>query len=104
MGSMTIQIRRKGVITLPVELRSRYGLDEGDVLTVEDLGDGTILLVPRVSQFVHLPGHGGEFILGQLLQYSRSGFRVDREQDGSGLLLSIQVIHAGSPSAIRDCC
>lgn len=54
MGSKTIQIRKKGVITLPVELRTRYSLDEGDVFTVEDLGDGSFLLVPRVSQVVHL--------------------------------------------------
>jgi len=41
---MTVQIRRKGAITLPVELRRRYGLGEGDVFTVVDLGDGSILL------------------------------------------------------------
>ena len=50
MGAVTIQIRRKGVITLPVELRRRYNLGEGDVLTLEDLGDGTFLLAPRVSR------------------------------------------------------
>jgi bifunctional DNA-binding transcriptional regulator/antitoxin component of YhaV-PrlF toxin-antitoxin module len=50
MSTLTIQIRRKGVITLPIELRRRYGLDEGDVLTLEDLGDGSFLLTPHVSQ------------------------------------------------------
>lgn len=54
MGTMTIQIRRKGVITLPVELRRRYGLDEGDAFALEDLGDGTFLLVPRLSQVARL--------------------------------------------------
>ena len=49
MSSTTVQIRRKGVITLPVELRKRYDLSEGDVLTLEDL-DGTFLLIPRVSR------------------------------------------------------
>lgn len=54
MSTLTVQIRRKGVITLPAELRNRYGLDEGDVFTLEDLGDGSFLLVPHVSQVARL--------------------------------------------------
>ena len=45
-----IQIRKKGSITLPVELRKKYGLGEGDVLTLIDVGDGTIFLTPRASE------------------------------------------------------
>ncbi len=54
MTTMTIQMRRKGVITLPVELRRQYDLDEGDVFTLVDLGDGSFLLTPRVSQVARL--------------------------------------------------
>ena len=54
MNAITVQIRRKGVITLPVELRNRYDLAEGDVLTLQDLGDGTFLLVSRASQVARL--------------------------------------------------
>ena len=54
MATMTVQIRRKGVITLPVELRRRYDLDEGDVFTLVDLGDGSFLLTPQVSQVARL--------------------------------------------------
>jgi len=54
MTTLTVQIRRKGVITLPMELRRQYSLDEGDVLTMLDLGDGSLLLVPRVSQVARL--------------------------------------------------
>jgi len=54
MTTLTVQIRRKGVITLPMELRRQYSLDEGDVLTVLDLGGGSLLLVPRVSQVARL--------------------------------------------------
>ena len=54
MTTMTVQIRRKGVITLPVELRRQYNLDEGDVFTLVDLGDGSFLLTPRVSQVARL--------------------------------------------------
>jgi AbrB family looped-hinge helix DNA binding protein len=54
MTTMTVQIRRKGVITLPVELRRQYGLGEGDVFTLVDLGDGSILLTSQVSQVARL--------------------------------------------------
>ena len=45
-----VQIRRKGLITLPVELRRQYDLGEGDVFTLVDLGDGSFFLTPRGSQ------------------------------------------------------
>ena len=54
MSAVTIQIRRKGVITLPIELRKRYGVNEGDVFTLQDLGDGSFLLLPRVSRVASL--------------------------------------------------
>jgi AbrB family looped-hinge helix DNA binding protein len=54
MTTTTVQIRRKGVITLPAELRRQYGLDEGDVFTLVDLGDGSFLLTPRLSQVARL--------------------------------------------------
>jgi AbrB family looped-hinge helix DNA binding protein len=46
----TLQIRSKGTITLPASLRKKYKLEEGEVLTLIDLGEGTILLKPMVSQ------------------------------------------------------
>ena len=46
----TLQIRSKGTITLPASLRKKYNLEEGEVLTIIDLGEGTILLKPMVSQ------------------------------------------------------
>jgi len=48
--STTIQIRGKGTVTLPVELRRKYGFDEGDVITLVDLGEGSSLITPTVSQ------------------------------------------------------
>jgi bifunctional DNA-binding transcriptional regulator/antitoxin component of YhaV-PrlF toxin-antitoxin module len=47
--STTLQIRTKGSLTLPVELRRKYGLNEGDVLTLVDLGDGAFVLYPGVT-------------------------------------------------------
>lgn len=54
MATMTVQIRRKGLITLPVELRRQYDLSEGDVFTLVDMGDGSFFLTPRVSQVARL--------------------------------------------------
>ena len=62
MSSTMVQIRRKGVITLPVELRNRYDLAEGDVLTLDDLGDGSFLLVPRVSRVTRLGDRVAEML------------------------------------------
>jgi len=46
----TIQIRSKGTITLPTEFRKKYGLEEGEVLNIVELGDGAFLLSPRRSR------------------------------------------------------
>jgi bifunctional DNA-binding transcriptional regulator/antitoxin component of YhaV-PrlF toxin-antitoxin module len=43
-----VQIGKRGTVTLPVQLRKRYGLDPGDLLTVLDLG-GVFVLSPEVS-------------------------------------------------------
>ena len=67
MSTTTIQIRRKGVITLPVDVRREYSLNEGDVLTLVDLGDGSLLLTPGISQVV------------------RSGDRVARVMEKGGV-------------------
>ena len=43
-----VQVRDRGVVTLPKPLRERYGLGTGDVLDVVDL-DGVFVLSPRAS-------------------------------------------------------
>jgi bifunctional DNA-binding transcriptional regulator/antitoxin component of YhaV-PrlF toxin-antitoxin module len=49
MASETVQMRAKGNITIPAELRKKYALEDGDVFTLIDLGDGSFFVVPRVS-------------------------------------------------------
>ena len=46
----TVKIRRNGTITIPTKLRKEYKLEEGQALTIIDLGKGTILLTPKVFQ------------------------------------------------------
>ncbi len=52
----TIQMRSKGALTLPADLRKKYALEEGDVFTVVDLGDGAFFLSPRLSIVPKLVG------------------------------------------------
>jgi len=46
--STTIQMRKKGSITIPKSIRQKYTLDENDPLTLVDLGDG-IFISPKKS-------------------------------------------------------
>ncbi len=48
METRLLQLRGRGTLTLPARIRERYGLDEGDPITLVDL-DGALLLSPRVS-------------------------------------------------------
>jgi bifunctional DNA-binding transcriptional regulator/antitoxin component of YhaV-PrlF toxin-antitoxin module len=43
-------VRKKGSLTLPMDLRTKYGVDEGDLFTLIDMGDGSFLLTPRAMQ------------------------------------------------------
>ena len=54
MDAVTVQIRRRGGLTLPAELRRRYDIDEGDAFTLVDLGERSFLLTSQVSRVAHL--------------------------------------------------
>lgn len=41
----TLQVRSRGVLTLPVELRQKYNIEEGDTFRLVDL-DGIFVLTP----------------------------------------------------------
>lgn len=58
----TIQVRKKGSFTLPMDLRTKYGVGEGDVFTLIDLGDGSFLLTPRISQVNRLGDRVAEIL------------------------------------------
>jgi bifunctional DNA-binding transcriptional regulator/antitoxin component of YhaV-PrlF toxin-antitoxin module len=47
---MDVQLRRNGIIRLPLELRRKYNLTKGDLFTLIDLGEGTFRFVPGLSQ------------------------------------------------------
>jgi bifunctional DNA-binding transcriptional regulator/antitoxin component of YhaV-PrlF toxin-antitoxin module len=50
---ITIQVRNRGVITLPAGLREKYGIENGDILRLVDL-DGVFVLTPMVPMVPEL--------------------------------------------------
>lgn len=49
----TIQVRQRGTLTLPSDLRKKYGIREGDTYRVIDL-DGIFVLTPMVPMVPEL--------------------------------------------------
>jgi bifunctional DNA-binding transcriptional regulator/antitoxin component of YhaV-PrlF toxin-antitoxin module len=49
----TVQVRQRGALTLPVELRDRYKIEPGDTYRVLDL-DGIFVLIPMIPMVLEL--------------------------------------------------
>lgn len=49
-NTFQVQVVRRGIITLPKELRDHNSIEEGDMLTLTDLGDGVVIISPRSSR------------------------------------------------------
>ncbi len=49
----TIQVRQRGILTLPAELREKYGIEPGDTFRLVDL-DGIFVLTPMVPMVPEL--------------------------------------------------
>jgi AbrB family looped-hinge helix DNA binding protein len=49
-NTFKVQVVRRGLITLPKELREQNRIDEGDTLTLIDLGEGVFVMSPRRSR------------------------------------------------------
>lgn len=50
---ITVQVRQKGTLTLPAELRERHGIESGDTYRILDL-DGIFVLTPMVAMVPEL--------------------------------------------------
>jgi len=48
-----IQVRNRGVITIPAEIREKYGIENGDIYRLVDL-DGVFVLTPLVPMVPEL--------------------------------------------------
>ncbi len=77
----TVRLARRGVLTLPKPIREKYGLREGDVLTLIDL-DGMLLLSPRESRIDMLANRIREELetQGETLESMLRALREEREQ------------------------
>lgn len=53
MVDTAIQVRKRGVVTLPAELRRKYDIQEGDTFRLIDL-DGIFVLTPMVPMVPEL--------------------------------------------------
>ena len=49
-NTFLVQVVRRGIITLPKQLRESNQIEEGDLLTLIDLGDGIVVMSPRRSR------------------------------------------------------
>jgi len=49
----TVQVRQRGTLTLPAELRKKYGIETGDTFRLVDL-DGVFVLTPMVPMVPEL--------------------------------------------------
>lgn len=81
MAGNSIQVRKKGTITLPVDLRAKYGVDEGDIFTLIDLGDGSFLLTPRISQVNRLGDRVAEMLNAENVSLDDLLTSLDEERE-----------------------
>lgn len=49
----TVQVRQRGTLTLPAELRQKYGIESGDTFRLVDL-DGVLVLTPMTPMVPEL--------------------------------------------------
>jgi bifunctional DNA-binding transcriptional regulator/antitoxin component of YhaV-PrlF toxin-antitoxin module len=82
MNEATIQLRDKGVITLPMSLRRKYSLRTGDVFSVIDIGDGTFILSARSSRVAALGDQVADILQaeGVTLEEILQGLDEERER------------------------
>ncbi len=79
--AITVLMRQRGAITLPVKLRQKYDFEEGSVFTVIDL-DGAILLIPRTTAVPKLAAEIEQLRqeAGVSLEELLAGLREERER------------------------
>ena len=80
-----IQIRKRGTLTLPKKIRDKYGLDEGDPVTLIDLGEG-ILISPKPATMPKLAAQLESLMVqhGLSLEDLVKGVAEERARYGKG--------------------
>ena len=80
----TIQVRKRGVVTLPSALRKKYDIKEGDSFRLVDL-DGIFLLTPLVPMVPELAREIEKARLeaGPSMEDLLEGLRKQRSESGA---------------------
>lgn len=85
-----VQVRQRGILTLPSELREKYGIQPGDTFRLVDL-DGVFVLTPMVPMVPELAREierarlEAGLNVDELLRLLRERRRREvREEDGPG--------------------
>jgi bifunctional DNA-binding transcriptional regulator/antitoxin component of YhaV-PrlF toxin-antitoxin module len=83
MDSTTVQMAKRGVITIPQPIRESYGMQPGDTFTLLDLG-GVLVLSPRRSEVDALAERiGAQWAKeGETLETMLQALREERDQRG----------------------
>ncbi|MGI8824920.1 MAG: AbrB/MazE/SpoVT family DNA-binding domain-containing protein [Chloroflexota bacterium] len=85
--TVTLQVRERGVVTLPAELREKYGIQPGDSFRLVDL-DGVFVLTPMVPMVPELAREierlrlSAGLTVDDLLEGLRERSRTEVEGDG----------------------
>ncbi len=90
----TVQVRKRGTLTLPAELREKYNIKPGDTLRLVDL-DGVFILTPLrplvpdlAREIEHLREEQGlsiEELLAALREQREQYYKEHYEQDASAV-------------------
>jgi AbrB family looped-hinge helix DNA binding protein len=77
----TVQVRQRGTLTLPAELREKYGIQPGDTFRLVDL-DGIFVLTPMVTMVPELAREieRARLEAGLSIEELLSGLREQRER------------------------
>jgi hypothetical protein len=81
MSLATIQLRDKGVITLPMSLHRKYSLRPGDVFSVSDLGDGAIMITPKISRVAALGDQVADILQAEGVTVEEMLLGLDEERE-----------------------
>ncbi len=88
----TIQVRQRGIMTLPANLREKYDITEGDTFRVIDL-DGIFVLTPMVSMLPELT---------RAIEKTRLEAGLSIEELLHSLREKREQYHAGSGGSTKD--
>lgn len=77
----TIQVRKRGVVTIPSEMREKYGIQEGDTYQLVDM-DGIFVLTPMMPMVPELAREIERFRReeGVSMEDLMQGLREERER------------------------